>query len=107
MITIFQSNLKCRFTGSCVINSHTRRQCTYCRLKKCFDIKMRKDWIRTDEERELRQLQKLAKEQKRLNNFTDDQQLLVNLPLVVRKKKRLMVRPTIQQLIQPVNTLIE
>jgi hypothetical protein len=68
---------------------------------------MRKDWIRTDEERELRQLQKLAKEQKRLNNFTDDQQLLVNLPLVVRKKKRLMVRPTIQQLIQPVNTLIE
>ena len=68
---------------------------------------MRKDWIRTDEERELRQLQKLAKEQKRLYNLTNDQQLLFNLPIVVRKKKRLMVKPTIQQLIQPVNTLIE
>ena len=30
---------------------------------------MRKDWIRTDEEREFRQLQKLAKEQKKLNNL--------------------------------------
>ncbi|CAF4005968.1 unnamed protein product, partial [Rotaria sp. Silwood1] len=40
-----------------------RRQCSYCRLKKCFDIKMRKDWIRTDEERRLRQLKNLYKQQ--------------------------------------------
>ena len=58
---------------------------------------MRKDWIRTDEERELRQLQKLAKEQKKLNNLPNDQKLLVNLPLVVRKKKHLMNKPFIPQ----------
>ena len=55
---------------------------------------MRREWIRTDEERELRQIQKLAKEQKKLNIPTDDQQSLVNLPLVARKKKRLMLALT-------------
>jgi hypothetical protein len=79
----------------------SRRQCTYCRLKKCFDIKMRKDWIRTEEEVELRRLQKLAKEQKKLTNI---QQYHLSLPLVVRKKKCLMIKPTTQELtIKPVN----
>ena len=50
---------------------------------------MRKDWIRTDEERELRQLQKLAKQQKKFSMLPNGQQSLVNLPLVVRKKKSL------------------
>ena len=53
---------------------------------------MRKDWIRTDEEKQLRQLQKFAKEQKKLNKSVDQQPLC--LPLVVRKKKRLMIKPT-------------
>jgi chorismate mutase len=68
-------------------------------LKKCFDIKMRKDWIRTDEERELRQLQKLAKEQKKLNNPTNDQQSFLNFQLTVRKKKRLMIKPFVPQVL--------
>ncbi|CAF1421300.1 unnamed protein product, partial [Rotaria sordida] len=54
------SHLKCRFSGSCIIDIYTRRQCSYCRLKKCFDIKMRKDWIRTDEEKQIRQFIKLT-----------------------------------------------
>ncbi len=58
---------------------------------------MRKDWIRTDEERELRQLQKIAKEQKKLKNLTNDQQFLVNLPIVARKKKHLMIKSFISQ----------
>ncbi len=96
--------MRCRFNGSCVMNVRTRRQCAYCRLKKCFDIKMRKDWIRTDEERELRQLQKLAKEQKKLNKLPDDQQPRLNLPIVMRKKKRLFVKQAIQEVFaKPVN----
>jgi hypothetical protein len=55
---------------------------------------MRKDWIRTEEEIELRQLQKLAKEQKRLNKLTNTEQPLLHLPIVTRKKKRLMIKPT-------------
>ncbi|CAF4202347.1 unnamed protein product, partial [Rotaria sordida] len=85
----------CRFSGSCIIDIYTRRQCTYCRLKKCFDIKMRKDWIRTDEEKQIRQFIKLTKEQKKIN----DQQSLINLPLIARKKKRLMIKLKSQELI--------
>ncbi|CAF4609909.1 unnamed protein product [Rotaria sp. Silwood1] len=81
---------KCRFDGTCVINMRNRRQCSYCRLKKCFDIKMRKDWIRTDEERRLRQLKNLYKQQKHLNKLSlDEQQSVINFSLVLRKKKRI------------------
>ncbi|UJR14812.1 hypothetical protein I4U23_001799 [Adineta vaga] len=86
------SDLKCHFSGSCIINIHTRRQCTYCRLKKCFDIKMRKDWIRTEEETKLRQLQKLMKQERKRNKSGCDAPPVLNLPLVVRKKKRLMIK---------------
>ncbi len=65
---------------------------------------MRKDWIRTKEEIELRQLQKLAKEQKRLNKLTNTEQPLLHLPIVMRKKKRLMIKPTFQEsVVKPVN----
>ena len=58
---------------------------------------MRKDWIRTDEEKQLRQLQKFAKEQRKLNKSVAPP--ILNLPLVVRKKKRLTMRPLIPNLI--------
>ncbi|CAF4476408.1 unnamed protein product [Rotaria sp. Silwood2] len=81
---------KCRFDGNCVINMRNRRQCSYCRLKKCFDIKMRKDWIRTEEERRLRQLKNLHKQRGQLNELSlDEQESIANIPLVARKKKRL------------------
>ena len=47
---------------------------------------MRKDWIRTEEEVRLRQLQKLVKEQKK---STNNEESLLNLPLVARTKKRI------------------
>jgi len=58
---------------------------------------MRKDWIRTEEEIELRRLKKLAQEQKKLNQLTADEQSRLNLPIVMRKKKRLMIKPTVQK----------
>jgi hypothetical protein len=69
---------------------------------------MRKDWIRTEEETKLRQLQKLVKEQRKFNILTDEQQPLVNLPIVARKKKRLLIKPIIQELVvNPVNTNVQ
>jgi hypothetical protein len=66
---------------------------------------MRKDWIRTEEETKLRKLQKLVKEQRKFNIPTDEPQPLVNLPIVARKKKRLLIKPIIQELVvNPVNT---
>lgn len=76
------SHLKCRYSGSCEITIESRRQCTYCRLKKCFDVKMRKEWIRTEEERQLRELKKVYKKEK---NFEKHSQI----NLVERKKNRI------------------
>lgn len=36
---------ECAFQRSCPINVRTRRFCSACRLKKCFDIGMRADMI--------------------------------------------------------------
>ncbi|CAF3618029.1 unnamed protein product, partial [Rotaria sp. Silwood2] len=78
------SQLKCRFGGNCVININTRRQCAYCRLQKCFDIKMRKESILTEEEKKARHFLKLAKEQlNMIDPSSNDQQSLITLPTVV------------------------
>ncbi|CAF1578220.1 unnamed protein product, partial [Didymodactylos carnosus] len=45
------NELKCRFSDSCDVNLETRRHCTYCRLKKCFSVGMKKQWIRTEDEK--------------------------------------------------------
>ncbi|CAF2093465.1 unnamed protein product [Rotaria magnacalcarata] len=43
--------LKCRRDGCCEITLETRRRCKSCRLKKCFTVGMRKEWILTEEEK--------------------------------------------------------
>ncbi|CAF0954906.1 unnamed protein product [Rotaria sordida] len=43
--------LKCRRDGTCEITHETRRRCKSCRLKKCFAVGMRKEWILTEEEK--------------------------------------------------------
>ncbi|CAF4019609.1 unnamed protein product, partial [Rotaria magnacalcarata] len=65
----YMPDLKCRFSGRCVINIETRRQCTYCQLKKCFDIKM-------------------PKEQKRIHQLSVNQQFLLSRSTVLRTKNR-------------------
>ena len=97
-----------------MINTHTRRQCTYCRLKKCFDVNMRKDWIRTEEERELRRLKNLTKQQRKLNKLSSEQLPTLNFPIVARKKKRILpsqtqpvvIKEVVVQKIEPVNIKI-
>ncbi|CAF0987726.1 unnamed protein product [Rotaria sordida] len=44
--------LKCRSgTDDCVISLETRKRCKACRLKKCFDNGLRKEWIMSEEEK--------------------------------------------------------
>ncbi|CAM2707105.1 unnamed protein product [Rotaria socialis] len=44
--------LKCRSgTDDCVVNLETRKRCKACRLKKCFDKGLRKEWIMSEEEK--------------------------------------------------------
>ena len=63
---------------------------------------MRKEWIRTEEEVTLRQIQKQIKQERRLHRNEVDSKTTIVLPLVVRKKKRLMGRAT--SVVQPVKT---
>ncbi|KAL5021810.1 hypothetical protein ScPMuIL_000965 [Solemya velum] len=40
----------CSFDGNCKMDTHTRKFCSGCRLKKCFEIGMRKDWILSEDQ---------------------------------------------------------
>ena len=41
--------------GQCSIDHLTRRKCTKCRLKRCFEVGMKKEFLMTDEEKQKRQ----------------------------------------------------
>lgn len=45
MRLFFEQNLTCNYNGRCLINAKTRKDCTKCRLIKCFAIGMRSDVI--------------------------------------------------------------
>lgn len=47
-------SFKCPFNGRCDITAVTRRFCQRCRLEKCFAIGMRKDYIMSEEDKELK-----------------------------------------------------
>ncbi|CAG2101553.1 unnamed protein product [Medioppia subpectinata] len=46
----------CSVEGKCVINLSTRRICGYCRLEKCFNTGMKKEWIWNEEAKECRKM---------------------------------------------------
>ncbi|KAF0036686.1 hypothetical protein F2P81_011998 [Scophthalmus maximus] len=45
-----KASFTCPFNGSCTITKDNRRHCQACRLKRCVDIGMMKEFILTDEE---------------------------------------------------------
>ncbi|XP_050398810.1 vitamin D3 receptor isoform X1 [Patella vulgata] len=52
----------CSFEGNCKLDAHTRKFCSGCRLKKCFSIGMKKDWILNETQ--------LAKRRQRIRSQT-------------------------------------
>ncbi|CAG7838579.1 unnamed protein product [Allacma fusca] len=59
----------CPFNDNCKVDPVTRRFCQKCRLKKCFDIGMKKEWIMTDEEKKMK---KIKIEQNRMKRQSTD-----------------------------------
>ena len=52
---------QCRYsTENCSIDIRTRRDCSYCRLKKCFSVGMKKELILTEEIKQLKRERILA-----------------------------------------------
>ncbi|CAF0789814.1 unnamed protein product [Adineta ricciae] len=63
---------QCRYsTGECTINMLTRRDCSYCRLKKCFQVGMKKELILTDDVKRLKREKILANRKLTISNGLD------------------------------------
>jgi hypothetical protein len=61
-------SLQCRYsTETCEIDMKTRRDCSYCRLKKCFAVGMKKELILTDELKRMKREKILANRQLTVN----------------------------------------
>ncbi|CAG2103599.1 unnamed protein product [Medioppia subpectinata] len=56
----------CLFDNNCKITSITRRFCRTCRLRKCFDVGMKEDWILSEEDKNERRLKKEFKRQQQM-----------------------------------------
>lgn len=73
------NKLKCRFgTNDCTISLETRKRCKYCRLKKCFEKGLRKEWIMSEEEK-IRKKQKIE-DNRRLRAISQSLSMLSTVP---------------------------
>ncbi|XP_076042829.1 nuclear hormone receptor HR96-like [Oratosquilla oratoria] len=59
-----KKEFRCPFQESCKVDVVTRRFCQKCRLRKCFEIGMKKEWIMSDEEKQ-RKKQKIEENRAR------------------------------------------
>ncbi|GMT33038.1 hypothetical protein PFISCL1PPCAC_24335 [Pristionchus fissidentatus] len=59
---------KCPYSEDCDINSVSRRFCQKCRLRKCFSVGMKKEWILNEE-------QLRRRKNSRLNNMQNQQRV--------------------------------
>ncbi|KAJ0068994.1 hypothetical protein NL108_015754, partial [Boleophthalmus pectinirostris] len=82
-----KASFTCPFNGSCTITKDNRRHCQACRLKRCVDIGMMKEFILTDEEvqrkkdliqrRKEEEAQREAQKEARRPRLTDEQSQVI------------------------------
>ncbi|XP_051865304.1 vitamin D3 receptor-like [Pristis pectinata] len=87
-----KANFTCPFNGSCSITKDNRRHCQACRLKRCQDIGMMKEFILTDEEVQrkkemiLKRKEEEAIKEAKKPKLTDDQEKLIALLIEAHHK---------------------
>ncbi|XP_036446958.1 vitamin D3 receptor A isoform X1 [Colossoma macropomum] len=79
-----KASFTCPFNGSCTITKDNRRHCQACRLKRCVDIGMMKEFILTDEEVQrkkeliLKRKEEEAAREAQKPRLTDEQTQIIN-----------------------------
>lgn len=68
-----ETRLKCLFDNKCLIDRVTRRFCSKCRLLKCFQIGMKREWILTDEQKQMKRVKIIQNRQSRTKRSQPDQ----------------------------------
>ncbi|XP_072262732.1 vitamin D3 receptor [Pyxicephalus adspersus] len=82
----------CPFNADCRITKDNRRHCQSCRLKRCIDIGMMKEFILTDEEvqrkREMimKRKEEEAQRESQRPKISEEQQQVINILLEAHKK---------------------
>ncbi|XP_067881141.1 vitamin D3 receptor-like [Heterodontus francisci] len=80
-----KANFTCPFNGNCSITKDNRRHCQACRLKRCQDIGMMKEFILTDEEVQrkkeiiLKRKEEAAIKEAKKPKLSDEQEKLIAL----------------------------
>ncbi len=66
---------RCTNNNQCVITINTRKKCKKCRITKCFNLGMRRDWIMTEVEREEKRRKIEENRRKKTTSNPNDQSL--------------------------------
>jgi hypothetical protein len=70
--------LQCRYlTENCLITMKSRRDCSYCRLKKCFQVGMKKELILTEDLKRVKREKILANREMTLNSIRPIDSLMI------------------------------
>ncbi|TSW75987.1 Vitamin D3 receptor B [Bagarius yarrelli] len=74
-----KASFTCPFSGSCSITKDNRRHCQACRLKRCLDIGMMKEFILTDEEVQRKKdlIQKRKNEEAQKPRLSEEQRSII------------------------------
>jgi len=95
--------LKCRRDGACEITLETRRRCKSCRLKKCFAVGMRKEWILTEEEK-LNKKRRIEENRRlRLANTNESTNLTEKFDLDLLGKTKILYKQNVDVISNVVN----
>merc|ERR1712106_600528 len=63
---------ECKKVKNCLVNAQTRKNCQFCRFKKCLESGMKPSWVLSDEERN-RRFNKFNKVKLKSVNSSDNQ----------------------------------
>nr|AYV89225.1 nuclear hormone receptor HR96-like isoform X1 [Tetranychus evansi] len=65
--------LRCPFNNDCIIDKSTRRFCQKCRLEKCLQVGMKREWILSEEQKKIKRAKIQENRMKRIDHPPDVQ----------------------------------